>query len=76
MASLIEHFKAAIVRGDVDPMSWERTTFADPVVEALYQAGKDNCFDGMTTLDAMSDPEEIVAIVRAAIAQYAEDLSA
>lgn len=75
MAMLIDSFKAAIAKGDNELVAWEREPFADPVVEALYQAGKDNCHDGMTTLDAMSDPEEIVAIVRAAIAQYAEDLS-
>jgi len=53
-----------------------RVPFADPVVEALYQAGWNNCHDGMTTLDAITDAEEIVAIVRAAIAQHAEDPSA
>lgn len=56
--------------------AWERAKFSDPVVEALYRAGWESDPSGELPLDAISDAEEIVAIVRAAIAQYAEDLSA
>jgi hypothetical protein len=48
-----------------------RTPFADPVVEALYQASFVDDDSLNEPLNAYDDAEQIVAIVRAAIAKEA-----
>lgn len=75
MKTLIEYHNGITSSAGLTKEAWERSPFEDPVVEALYQAGWESDPSGHEPIDAIRDAEEIVAIVRAAIAQYAEALA-